>query len=67
MLPSFSNPGQTVQSVITEVEDIPLDMFSKNKEPLQKIDSIPSGHSFSVVVHPRDFVKLLKAQLKTNY
>ncbi|CAD5230097.1 unnamed protein product [Bursaphelenchus okinawaensis] len=59
---SFLIPEEEVPSIITEVEHHPLDPSSKDSEALQKMNSIPPGQAFTVIIHPRDFVKTLKAQ-----
>ncbi|CAD5234106.1 unnamed protein product [Bursaphelenchus xylophilus] len=62
---SFLIQEEQVPSIITEVEDHPLDPSSRDSEALQKMDAIPLGQSFTVIVHPRDFIKVLKTESKS--
>lgn len=53
-------------AVITEVEGIPLNPFAKNEQFFQRVEKLPQGTSFNIIIHPCDLIKLIKCQLKTQ-
>ncbi|KFD53469.1 hypothetical protein M513_05733 [Trichuris suis] len=59
---SSINPDMETTWYITEVNNRPVSVFSKNGECKQRLTAI--GRELSIVVQPTDFVKLLKRQMK---
>lgn len=53
-----------VPASITEVNGIPLNPFAQNEQLFKRLEEIPSEQSFSLVIHPSDFVRLIKHRLK---
>ncbi|VDN19497.1 unnamed protein product [Gongylonema pulchrum] len=62
-VPAVTHSG-SAPACITCINGQALNLFSKNDEILKRIDSLPNSTSFSVIVQPYDFVKLLKKNLQ---
>lgn len=62
---SFADPLKSVMPTITEINNKPLNPFSVNEEPYTRIGEIPNGQQFDVIIHPSDFIALLKAEMKS--
>uniref|UniRef100_A0A7E4UVQ7 PH domain-containing protein n=1 Tax=Panagrellus redivivus TaxID=6233 RepID=A0A7E4UVQ7_PANRE len=59
--------GRTeVSSVITEVNGIPLNPFAANDLFYKRMEQVPNGTDFQIVVQPKDFITLIKDQLKAG-
>lgn len=63
---SFEEPTQMVNPTITEINHKPLNPFANNEQPYEKIGEIPNGQQFDVIIHPSDFVQLLKTEMKLS-
>uniref|UniRef100_A0A1I7YWR6 PH domain-containing protein n=1 Tax=Steinernema glaseri TaxID=37863 RepID=A0A1I7YWR6_9BILA len=64
VMDSYSTEKQYVSSVITDVDDTPMNPFASDEQLVRRLEAIRPGAVFAVTVHPHDFVKLLKTQLK---
>ena len=62
--PSYADSNRLTSWVITEVNGRPLSIFSKNDEAAHRLKAI--GLDLTLVVQAKDFVKLLKTQLKNK-
>ncbi|CEF60129.1 Pleckstrin homology domain-containing protein [Strongyloides ratti] len=53
--------------VITELNDKPTNMFATSDDHLyRRIDKLPKNSHFSIIIHPRDFSRLIKANIKQS-
>uniref|UniRef100_A0A0N4ZB14 PH domain-containing protein n=1 Tax=Parastrongyloides trichosuri TaxID=131310 RepID=A0A0N4ZB14_PARTI len=53
--------------VITELNDKPTNIFATTDDHLyRRIDKLPKNSHFSIIVHPRDFSRLIKANIKQS-
>jgi len=53
-----------VSVVITEVDGLPLNPFDRNEQFYSRLEQIKPHEQFYLIVHPNDFFKLIKQQLK---
>jgi len=72
-LPPYAYGGEEESAaVITEVNSLPLNPFTKSEQFFQRIrppHPLPCASSLapiSLILHPSDFVSLLKADMKMN-
>ncbi|VDM60286.1 unnamed protein product [Angiostrongylus costaricensis] len=56
-------PGMETAVVITEVNNRRLNPFSKNGQLFKRLEEIRDGSEFEIVLHPHDFIKLMKEQI----
>ncbi|KAK0397209.1 hypothetical protein QR680_002034 [Steinernema hermaphroditum] len=61
---AFSRDKSYVSTVITDIDDTPMNPFANNDQLVRRLEAIRHGAVFTITVHPHDFVKLLKSQLK---
>lgn len=62
-MPSPLRPGVETAVVITEVNNRRLNPFSKDDQLFKRLEEIRDGSEFTIVLHPHDFIKLLKQQI----
>jgi hypothetical protein len=55
-----------IAPTITEINNKALNPFATNEQPYERIGEIANGTQFDVIIHPSDFVSLLKAQMKLS-
>jgi hypothetical protein len=63
---SFENPNQVVHPTITEINNKPLNPFANNEQPYERIGEVPNGQQFDVIIHPSDFIQMLKTEMKLS-
>ncbi|KAE9415063.1 hypothetical protein Angca_001526, partial [Angiostrongylus cantonensis] len=62
-MPSPFKPGMETPVVITEVNNRRLNPFSKNGQLFKRLEEVRDGSEFEIVLHPHDFIKLMKQQI----
>ncbi|KAL7069962.1 hypothetical protein ACQ4LE_010779 [Meloidogyne hapla] len=68
--PTNSNNKQieerTVSAIITELNGIPLSLYSKNEQLFKRIDQLQNGTEINLTLLPTDFCDLILRQLKAQ-
>uniref|UniRef100_A0AC35U4Z3 PH domain-containing protein n=1 Tax=Rhabditophanes sp. KR3021 TaxID=114890 RepID=A0AC35U4Z3_9BILA len=55
-----------ITPVITELNDKPTNLFAANDQLYRRVDKLSKNAHFSIIVHPRDFSRLLKTNIKQS-